>query len=125
MSLVTTARRSSAPSARHSAATSAVLPDPTGPPIPMRRARVPESSAGCGSTSGCGWVCVLSGRKETHLPGGVDLGGDVGQRCAVRGQVGRGPVGGARGRDRLAGVGQAGEKGLHPVRGEAEQPYGG
>ncbi|SKV65416.1 Uncharacterised protein [Mycobacteroides abscessus subsp. abscessus] len=36
MSLVRTATEISSRKVRHSAATSAVLPDPTGPPIPMR-----------------------------------------------------------------------------------------
>ena len=39
MSFVTTPRRSSAPSARQSAATRVLLPEPTGPPMPIRRAR--------------------------------------------------------------------------------------
>ncbi len=39
MSLVTTARFSSPASAWHSAATRAVLPEPTGPPMPIRSAR--------------------------------------------------------------------------------------
>ena len=82
--------RSSPASARHSAATSAVLPEPTGPPMPMRSARGPRGSGACGSTSGAGacavlvgpWSCDRSGRKETHLPGGVVLGADVEQRGA-------------------------------------------
>src|SRR5712692_6887691 len=36
MSFVTTPIRSSSPSARQSAATSELLPEPTGPPIPIR-----------------------------------------------------------------------------------------
>src|SRR5579872_6902422 len=39
MSFVTTPSSSSSPSARQSAATSELLPEPTGPPIPIRRAR--------------------------------------------------------------------------------------
>src|SRR6187551_2144078 len=39
MSLVTTPMRSSSPSERQSAATSELLPEPTGPPMPMRKAR--------------------------------------------------------------------------------------
>src|SRR4051812_11615607 len=39
MSFVTTPMRSSSPSERQSAATSELLPEPTGPPIPIRRAR--------------------------------------------------------------------------------------
>src|SRR5579862_7311331 len=39
MSLVTTPIVSSSPSARQSAATSVLFPDPTGPPIPTRSAR--------------------------------------------------------------------------------------
>src|SRR4051794_27948732 len=51
MSFVTTPMRSSSPSERQSAATSELLPEPTGPPMPIRKAR----SAG----------------KEPPLPGGV------------------------------------------------------
>src|ERR1700722_17356316 len=39
MSFVTTPIRSSAPSARQRAATRELFPDPTGPPIPIRKAR--------------------------------------------------------------------------------------
>ena len=51
MSFVTTPISSSSPSARQSAATSELLPEPTGPPIPIRSAR--------------------SGGKEPPLAGGV------------------------------------------------------
>src|SRR5262245_66640549 len=56
MSFVTTPMRSSSPSERHRAATSELLPEPTGPPIPIRNARIsPGGSAG----------------KEPPLSGGV------------------------------------------------------
>src|SRR6476659_1156205 len=51
MSFVTTPIRISSPRARQSAATSELLPEPTGPPMPSRSAR--------------------SGGKEPALPGGV------------------------------------------------------
>ena len=52
MSLVTTASRSSPASARHSAATSAVLPEPTGPPMPIRSARGPLPAVRAGRRRG-------------------------------------------------------------------------
>src|SRR3954464_10389014 len=97
MSLVTTASRSSLARVRHRAATSAVLPLPTGPPMPMRTARscvcVCPSGA-CGSS--CGWLAD----KESDLPAGVVVGGDVEKRGAVSGQLRvlggpGGPFGGA------------------------------
>src|ERR1700722_11691887 len=61
MSLVTTASATSSRSARHSAATSAVLPEPTGPPIPIRSARPARGGAWCASALwSCGpypWSC--------------------------------------------------------------------
>ena len=69
MSLVSTASDSSSRSCRHSAATSAVLPEPTGPPMPMR-----SGSPGCARTRGrsvwsCGWPSMKCG-------GMVSLSGD-------------------------------------------------
>src|SRR5215470_10217543 len=99
MSLVTTAIRSCPDIRRHSAATSAVLPEPTGPPIPTRNARVPLlppdgreplPSGGCES-----WC---SRCKETHLPAGVNLGADVEQ----------GGRGGGQFADRIAAAGGGG-----------------
>src|SRR4051812_1011287 len=71
MSLVTTARFTVEPNARHSAATNAVFPLPTGPPIPIRYAR-PTSGAGawwsCGTAVGSKFTgCTWSACKETHL----------------------------------------------------------
>src|SRR5215468_9660264 len=102
MSLVTTAIRSCPDSRRHRAATSAVLPEPTGPPIPTRNARVPAppldgrklpppgecesfTPGGFGSPPGrYGSWC--SRCKETHLPAGVNLGADVEQGSRGGGQ---------------------------------------
>src|SRR5215470_7917927 len=114
MSLVTTAIRSCPDIRRHSAATSAVLPEPTGPPIPTRNARVPLlppdgreplPSGGC-EPSPPGGFEVPSGRcgswcsrcKETHLPAGVNLGADVEQ----------GGRGGGQFADRIAAAGGGG-----------------
>src|SRR4051812_44600664 len=72
MSLVTTASRSSSPSARHNAATRAVFPDPTGPPMPMRRARRPRANGVCGSTPASGCVC-----RTSSNPGVCDAGPGV------------------------------------------------
>src|SRR3954469_20048476 len=106
MSLVTTASESWPLSARHSAATSAVLPPPTGPPMPILSG--PPGPAGSGA-----WVCALirsSRCKEGRLRSVGQFGQDVGQGVAVGGQpVGvAGPGGGAAGRrrtghDRLGG----------------------
>ena len=56
----TTTIESSGASSRHSAATNAVLPLPTGPPIPMRSARS-RASPGAGWSwsceSSCAWLC--------------------------------------------------------------------
>src|SRR3954468_18079013 len=65
MSLVTTATSWCGDSVRHSAATRAVLPDPTGPPTPTRS----------------GW----SRSKETHLPTSVFLGAQLEGRRRPRG----------------------------------------
>ena len=74
MSLVTTAIDSSPRSARHSAATRAVLPLPTGPPMPMRGTRAPAGPArhrrGRGRRRrGRGDGRSRSGCKKTHLRG--------------------------------------------------------
>src|SRR4051812_43689767 len=66
MSLVTTPTECAGCRVRHSAITSAVLPEPTGPPMPTRR----------GPLRARGWMWEWprpfgSGCKETHLPGGV------------------------------------------------------
>src|SRR5919198_1352230 len=73
MSLVTTPRWKSGVSDRHRAATSAVLPLPTGPPIPIRKGR--------------------SRGKETNLPGGVPLRPDLRLRRPGAGQRREGPGG--------------------------------
>src|SRR3954454_1063272 len=132
MSFVTTASRSWSPSVRQSAATRAVLPEPTGPPMPTRSARTPVTSGSCGSTPGSGWVCgtssgpceCSSGCKETHLPGGVELGADVEQRGALgRQRVDRvaGPGRGVR-RGPVDLGGQRGDQGMYPVGVQPEQP---
>src|SRR3954471_24886351 len=88
MSFVTTASSSSPPRVRQSAATSAVLPDPTGPPMPTRngppRRCPPPPRCSCGSPPGtsCGSTRG-SGRKEPLLPGGVTLGQQVEQGVRV------------------------------------------
>src|SRR5690349_5401101 len=135
MSFVTTASDRSWARAWQSAATSAVFPEPTGPPMPIRSGRAVSGRAACGSSSGCGWVCggssvpcgrSWSGRKETHLPGGVVLGTDVEQRSAVRGQV-VGLAVGEAGTDRGGGVAVGRERGeyrLDRVGVERQQSHG-
>src|SRR3954466_4514851 len=100
MSFVTTARFTVSPSARHSAAVSAVLPLPTGPPMPIRTARPIGAWWWCGSwpasvgsklTGGSG-----SADKETPLFSVVPvvgLGQQVEARRAGRGEVPRVVVG--------------------------------
>src|SRR5687768_18564711 len=97
MSLATTATDSSPASARHSDATSSVLPLPTGPPMPTRRA--------CpGDRGGWSWLwrapmCDLLLRGEQR---GVTLrvlvGGDVEQRPGGGGQLVQRAQGRRRGR---------------------------
>src|SRR3954470_20454410 len=104
MSLVTTASESSPLSARHSAATSAVLPPPTGPPMPILSG--PPGPAGSGAWV---WAVIRSSRcKEGRLRSVVQFGQDVGKGVAVGGQqcgvIGRGggqAVGGRRGDHRF------------------------
>src|SRR3954468_24406669 len=74
MSLVTTARSSSPPSVRHSAAASAVFPEPTGPPRPTRRGPSPPArSCRCGAATSTQSSRLWSGGKvsipscEVHL----------------------------------------------------------
>src|SRR5215207_9556566 len=119
MSLVTTAIAKSAASARHRAATSAVLPEPTGPPMPMRTARRWAWVSGA-CRSSCTWI---SGRKETHLPGGVIFGVDVELGSGAGGQVVDRGVRALRTgrRDRVAGGRQFRQQFVHPVGVEAEQ----
>src|SRR3954471_987294 len=102
MSLGNTASESRSPSVRHRPATSAVLPPPTGPPIPIL-------SAPPGAALSGGWTWAPRGaalsrssrRKEGRLRSVVKLGEHVGQRAAVDGQqVGVvGAEGGHRGAD--------------------------
>src|SRR6266545_3857734 len=117
MSLVTTAMVSSPASTRHSAATSAVLPLPTGPPMPSRKARGPAVARARSRAAGAvrttwtwwswlgslGWPMLRS--KETYLRGSVGLGVHVekgrgrGGQLSSRGRGGRlrgHEVGGAR-----------------------------
>src|SRR5258705_13737228 len=76
MSFVTTPMRSSPASSRHRAAIRLLLPDPTGPPTPIRMARA-------------------SGRKETLPPFRVDIGGQLeADRRRSRLACERAPVGG-------------------------------
>src|SRR5919198_3840127 len=80
MSLVTAARSTAPSRARHSASTSAVLPDPTGPPMPTwrRPARawslitLPPCLLSLRCTS-------LSGQEEPAVGVGVLHAGDLGQ----------------------------------------------
>src|SRR5688572_2561313 len=104
MSLVTTARDSRSRRTRHSAATVAVLPEPTGPPKPIRRARrLPSGRRGsalwvwrCGRVTGWSRCTGAPGRcggegsggEEADGPGGVLLAGDVQQRGGRGGQDG-------------------------------------
>src|SRR6476469_6998405 len=140
MSLVTTASSTSWPSARHNAATSAVLPLPTGPPIPIRSGRSPPGRPGCGSGSGTvgskliGWTWsgswLWSADKETHLfpvVAVVLLGQEVEPRRGGRGQVGGVEVRGGRGRrgDRRDLVTEGGDDGVDPQGVQPEQPDGG
>src|SRR4051794_3478456 len=100
MSFVTTASDSSPLSAWHSAATSAVLPPPTGPPMPILSG--PLGPAGSGAWV---WAVIRSSRcKEGRLRSVVQFGQDVSQGVAVGGQPG-GLVRGGRGpaRDRRIG----------------------
>ena len=135
MSLVTTARSYSAPSVRHSAAASAVLPEPTGPPRPdPQRAAVPvrpwlrrgrRSRPGCGQEAKnlsfrAAWTSASRSRRGSVAAGrltglarvgdGVDLrgepGGDRGDGERVHGQQPLG--GGGRPADRQVGGGLRG-----------------
>src|SRR3954454_24062396 len=77
MSLVTTPTEWPGCSARQRAMTRAVLPEPTGPPMPTRN----------GPLRARGWMCEWpkpsgSGCKETHLPGRVVVRGELRARRA-------------------------------------------
>src|SRR3954447_571930 len=98
MSLVSTASDSSARSCLHSAATSAVLPDPTGPPTPMRSGspgslwRLGRSVCTWGSPAEsaerkCGGMACLSGDEQGALALAVPLGQHVEQRIGQVGQL--------------------------------------
>src|SRR5689334_14990430 len=128
MSLVTTASDMRSRRVRQSAATRAVLPPPTGPPIPMRTAR--PGAAGKGAWT---WAVSRSSRcKEGRLRCVVELGQDVGQRAALgREQPGfaggggrEAPGGGIRG-DVPGPAGGRGRDGGDPQGVEPEQPDGG
>src|SRR5579875_325276 len=121
MSFVTTARSTSPRRFRQSPATSAVLPLPTGPPMPIRRAR--PSRAGIG-WPGEWWSWSWSGLKQTHLRSDVCFGQQVQGRSGRTGQVtqrARRAGGRARGRDVDVG-GEAGEDGGGPHGVEGKQP---
>src|SRR3954464_13451546 len=87
MSLVTTPRRRS-PSSRHSAAIRLLLPDPTGPPIPTRRALAGKEALLSLLVDGCG---ELEGdRRRRGLVGErpVIVGDRAGGECHRRRQRG-------------------------------------
>src|SRR4051794_13192984 len=104
MSLVNTASDSSSRSSRHSAATRAVLPEPTGPPTPIRngssavRGRLGRSGWWrCGSPS-VKWGAMagigLSGDEQWALAFGVALGQHIEQRVGQIGKLLASQVGG-------------------------------
>src|ERR1700733_369578 len=89
MSLVTTARLISSRSARQSAATSAVLPLPTGPPMPIRSARPARGGTGC-SCVPCSCApepWSWSRLKESHLRSDVRFGQQIEGRSGRTGQL--------------------------------------
>src|ERR1700689_461782 len=89
MSLVTTARLTSSLSDRQSAATSAVLPLPTGPPIPIRSARPARGGTGC-SCVPCSCApepWSWSRLKESHLRSDVRFGQQIEGRSGRAGQL--------------------------------------
>src|SRR5882757_3619069 len=123
MSLVTTASSISPPSARHSAATSAVLPLPTGPPMRIARPAAGDCSwwsctVNVGSNeTGCSW----SADKETHLL-------LVDPRMGVGEQVQGGRAAHRQAFERLVSNGvevHPGHDRVDPERIQAEQPYRG
>src|SRR5665213_2057184 len=132
MSLVTTAMAIWPRNVRQSAATRAVFPLPTGPPIPMRKARVGDST----SRSRCSWEeppgavydrpssWITSRCKETHLRILMPLGVLVEDSCGARRQL----VQFARGIDaRLVGnridlVSEPHQHAGDGIRVEAEEP---
>src|SRR5690606_34950727 len=139
MSLVTTAKLISCPRARHRAAVVAVLPLPTGPPMPSRNGRSWRGLAGCGSGSAAvgpkltggwwPWPCS-SGRRETHLLPvvvGVCFGEQVERGWAGGGQVGRccSRGGGGLVGDPVQFLGQPGDRGVDVERVQPEQPHRG
>src|ERR1700761_359977 len=100
MSLVTPATESEAPSVRQSAATRAVLPEPTGPPMPIRTGPSPCARCGWESPSSSS---LWSGGKVPRPSGGVLLGEEVEQGIGVRG---RDRVRDGHGGERVDGGGQ-------------------
>src|SRR5580704_11411166 len=91
MSLVTTARLNSSRSARQSAATSAVLPLPTGPPMPTLMALPARGDTGC-SCVPCSWATEpgpwsWSRLKESHLRSDMRFGQQVEGRRGRTGQL--------------------------------------
>src|SRR6476620_9611856 len=94
MSLVSTASDSSSRSCLHSAATSAVLPEPTGPPTPTRsgspgsRWRLYHSKKNCGWPSmKCGGMVSLSGDEQGSLALAMLLRKCIEQRIGQVGQL--------------------------------------
>src|SRR5690348_5085382 len=121
MSLVTTASESSSRRVRQSAATVAVLPEPTGPPSPIRSARG-RAGADQAWRTGASYGSTWSRCKETHLPGAVLLGMDIEQRGGGRGQLAALGGGHGLGRHRVQSGCEPGELGRDLVRVETEQP---
>src|SRR3984885_7384026 len=117
MSLVTTARLISSRSDRQSAATSAVLPLPTGPPMPIRSARPARGGTGCSCVPcSCApepWSWSWSRLKESHLRSNVRFGQQVEGRSGRTWQLVERAVGGRGGAlgDPVDVAGQPGEYG--------------
>src|SRR3954466_4875251 len=120
MSLVTTARSYSAPSVRHSAAASAVLPEPTGPPRPTRSGPPCRCGARASVWSRLESFRLWSGGKEPVLPCGVQLGEQVEERVGGRRQPGDGGLGG----DRIEVRSETGGEWRHGERVHRQQPLG-
>src|SRR3954454_832802 len=82
MSLVTTATLSWVPSSRHSSAISELLPVPTGPATPSRRARA--GGDGRRPSGWSSWWCWWSGTEQAPLTRTVSLTPLLDERGAVR-----------------------------------------